>query len=676
MKDKKIKNASSDEDTESVELKEIDESLENHMDKKISKKDNFSIKGNLKNLKNQKYFMKGFGLTGVIVLALGSLFALILYILIIGPALSLMVNVNALKRDLGEISHSLTSRDLVELEKAMSLTENDLDRLSESRDKKFGWARNMKLFKAKEFYEDSERFIKAGHLTIGALRETSRIVTPFADAAGLRISEEQEVVQEEGLMEAFQSWVSIMPEVATQMDGVLGILTEIGEVLAPIETAKYPEQFRGSKIRENVEFAKKTLINAKEYAPDIKQALIIIPSLLGVDSPIDKRYMIIMQNDKEIRPTGGFWTNYATFKIRDGLLQSDFSSNDFYSIDYAIDVIDAYFDFPDAPVPYGKYLKVERWYARDTNSSPDFPTSVDNFMFYYNLGIKYAPSVIKPIDGIITIDTQVLEELMEITGPVTVNGLTYNTDNVVLELERIASLNVREQINRKGVLGDLMEAMLINLFESDVSIWSSIIDKMVDLGIRKHIQGYSFNEEAQVLIEKYNLGGRIADPVEGDYSMVVQTNLGGDKTNWFTHKKVEHILEKEGERWVRTEKITYTYSKPGDEYGPFTNRFRDWVRVYTPSGSELISINGSEDETGVGEERNKTYFSGYLELGPGETKTIEFKYYLPENVIGDSVYNLLIQKQAGILEETHVVTVNGQSQELNLRIDKRYTEKL
>ena len=97
-------------------------------------------------------------------------------------------------------------------------------------------------------------------LAIDALRETSRIVTPFADAAGLRVSEEQVVKQEEGLMEAFQTWVSLMPQVSDQMDGVLDILTKIGEELSPIDTSKYPEEIRGIKIRYNVEFAKNNLM--------------------------------------------------------------------------------------------------------------------------------------------------------------------------------------------------------------------------------------------------------------------------------------------------------------------------------------------------------------------------------------------------------------------------------
>ncbi len=650
---------------------EINES-ENSQVVEGMKKDKF----NVGSTKKKNDLLKGFGVTGVILLAIGSIFALLLYIFAINPAISLYSNMNSLKKDLDGISENLTKRDLVELEKVMQKTEKDLDNLRKARDDKFGWARNLKLFKIKEFYSDSERFINAAHLSIAALREVSRIVTPFADAAGLRVSEEQQVVQEEGLMEAFQTWVSLMPQVADEMDGVLEILTRIGEELAPVDTAKYPEKFRGTPVRDNVEFTKRSLVNAKDYGPDIKKALMIIPGILGVDSPVAKRYMVIMQNDKEIRPTGGFWTNYATFKIKDGLLQSDFTSKDFYSIDYAIDVIDAYYDFPDAPPPYSKYLKVERWYARDTNSSPDLPTSIDNFMFYYDLGKRYAPAEIKPVDGIITIDTKVIEEIMEITGPVTVSGLTYDSSNVVLELERIASLNVREQINRKGVLGNLMEEMLVNVFESDSAMWSKLIDKAVDLAVRKHIQGYTVDEEAQALIEKYNFAGRITDPVEGDYAFVVQTNLGGDKTNWFVNKIVDHMLEQEGDRWVRTVKIKYTYEQPGEEFGPFIKRFRDWVRVYTPLGTELISIENSEDENGGGEERNKTYYSAYVELGPDESKELIFKYYLPEGIVMDGQYNLLIQKQSGIDKEVHIVNAVGKSSTVELNKDTQVSIKL
>src|SRR5690606_15580511 len=122
-------------------------------------------------------------------------------------------------------------------------------------------------------------------------------------------------------------------------------------------------------------------------------------------------------------------------------------------------------------------------------------------------------------------------------------------------------------------LGDLMEAMLVNVFEADKNLWPKIIDKAVDLAIRKHILVYFFDADAQALLEKYNFAGRVNQNVEGDYSYVVSTNLGGDKTNWFTNKSVSHKLEREGDRWVRTVEINYNYTQPSAEFGPFVKRF-------------------------------------------------------------------------------------------------------
>ena len=476
-------------------------------------------------------------------------------------------------------------------------------------------------------------------------------------------------------MEAFQSWVSIMPEVAGQLDGVIEKVAKIGKEFESINTSKYPEKIRGIEVRSNLEFIKNTLSKSNEFGPDIKAALSLFPKLLAVGTP-EKRYMIIMQNDKEIRPTGGFMTNYATFKINNGLLQSDFSSKDMYSIDLALDAIDATYDFPDPPAAYTKYLLVERWYARDMNASPDFITSMDQFMKFYTLAGRLNPYEIKPVDGIIAIDTQVVKELLEVTGPATVNGVTYTSENVVLELEKIASLELREQLNRKKVLGDLMEAMLINVFEADKNLWPKMIDKAFNLANRKHVLVYMFNPEAQVLIEKYNFAGRVLDKSDGDYSMIVSTNLGGDKTNWFTHKKVTHTLVKENNKWVRTVKIDYTYTQPSDEFSPFVKRFKDWVRVYAPIGSSFISVEGSEDGTTTDQERNRTYFTGYVELGPNESKTMTFKYVLPDSAVSNGNYTLTIQKQPGIDSETHVVIVNGKTHEVLLTKDTKVSIKL
>lgn len=623
-------------------------------------------------------YKKHIGVGGGVVLGVLAVVFLISYLFFLRPVLALRSNVNDLQKDFNESKAALAKRDLIAFNKALDETEKDLKELRKTRDEKLGWAQNFP--KLKIYYKDSDNFINAGQHAVNAGREFSVIVEPFSDALGLKTKNNQaggiDPNADVGLMEAFSAWVAAMPLVAEKSDPVIKELTLMGDELAKVDANNYPEDFRGFPVQETIIQSQNTLTQLNDYAPDIKKALVIIPTLLGVGTE-EKRYMVIMQNDKEMRATGGFWTYLATFKINNGLLSSDFTSYNSYYVDEVLDAIDAVHTFPKVPPTYNKHLKVERMFARDANVSPDLPTSVNQFLEFWELATPLAPNEFKSIDGVVVIDTVVLEELLEITGPATVNGFTYTKDNVVLELEKLASLALREQVNRKKVLGDLMEQMLINVFESERNLWPKLVDKGFNLVGRKHIAVVMFEPEAQALIEKHNFAGRIVDPVDGDYAFVVQTNLGGDKTNWFVNKEVKHDLAQENGKWKRTVTINYKYTKPSAEFAPFIKMYREWVRLYVPKGSELIAVTGSEDEAGTGEERNKTYFHGFFTLAPDATKTVKFEYYLPEGVIKDGNYKLYIQKQLAVDKEKHTVTASGQTKEIMLDIlDGKFSTKL
>ena len=125
--------------------------------------------------------------------------------------------------------------------------------------------------------------------------------------------------------------------------------------------------------------------------------------------------------------------------------------------------------------------------------------------------------------------------------------------------------------------------------------------------------------------------------------------------------------------------VKYTYPQPAAEFSAFVKRFRDWFRIYAPAGSELVSLDGSEDAemNMTGEERGMVWYSGLLELGPNESKTVTVKYYLPENVVVGDTYKLLIQKQGGINSELHTVHINGKKvDEIQLDRDTAKTYSL
>lgn len=645
----------------------------NNLDEDLPMKDKKVFK--LWDIKKKKdKVMKKIGAGGGIFLVVTGIVAILVFLVVVKPAYVVFDVIRDLRTDSADLSESLVRRDIIVFTETLDKTERDLERVAVARDKNFGWAEKFPV--TRRYYSDTDHFIAAGKHAVNAGREFAVLVEPFAEAAGLNIDEDPNLPRGyTGLAEAFATWISVMPEVAADMDGIIAELAAIGEELKSVDASKYPENFFGQPIRSIISNTQRSLSNIDEYGPDLKKALEIIPGLLGVNT-FEQRYAIIMQNSKEIRATGGFWTNYATFKVADGMLSSDFTSKDMYSIDFLLEQIDAYHTFPTVPEKYRTYLKVERMFARDANISPDFPTAIDQWNYFYALGNQIAPWEVKPVAGVIAIDTEVVKELLEVTGPVTVNGVTFGGNNVVLELERIASLSLAEQSNRKKVLGDLMEGMLVNVFESDNNLWPTLIDKGVDLMRRKHILVVLYDEEAQVLLEKYNLAGRIVDPVEGDYAYAVQTNLGGDKTNLFVTKEVTHTLEKEGGRWMRTVDIEYTYTPKGGEFAALEKRFQDWMRLYVPLGSELISVEGSQDEATTSEERNKTVFDGFIALGPSETKTMTFKYYLPDYAVSGDTYSLYVQKQPGIDAEVHNVVVKRKKQTEEIDMDTTFTAEL
>jgi len=186
-----------------------------------------------------------------------------------------------------------------------------------------------------------------------------------------------------------------------------------------------------------------------------------------------------------------------------------------------------------------------------------------------------------------------------------------------------------------------------------------------------------YDAEAQALLEKYNYAGRLVDVTDGDYLAVVTSNLGGDKTNLFITREITSVVKKENDAWNRTVTVKYTYGPAEGEYSAFAKQYKDYLRVYVPKGSTLVSVDGSEDGQGSADELNKTYLHGFITLIPGDTKEITFKYTLPDGVVKDNEYKLYIQKQSGMPKEKYNLSVNGgKSSVVETDADYKFSAKL
>jgi hypothetical protein len=381
--------------------------------------------------------------------------------------------------------------------------------------------------------------------------------------------------------------------------------------------------------------------------------------------------MLLFQNDAELRPTGGFMTAYAFMRVTKGKVEP-LSSFDIYDLDSRFN------KKVPAPDAIKKYLNETYLNLRNSNMSPDYKVSMDLFYKYY----RDIPGFPKA-DGIIAIDTSLPVEILKIIGDIGVGGWgnfsakidpRCDCPQVVYALEDIADRPVAGlRVARKAVLGPLMHSMLANAMGSPKHLWPKLLNVALDAIKQKHLLFYFLEDKTQLVAEDFNAAGRIK-PYAFDYLHINDANLGGAKTDMFLTRSVEQNIESANGVITKTVSISYNNPRKGDncnlEAGKLclNGTYRDYVRLYVPLGSKLVSVVGSEVKETTFEDLGKTVFDAFFTMRPQSQSKIVFKYELPPLEMG--TYKMLIQKQAGLPVIKHTILFNGNQTLLDLDQDK------
>lgn len=483
-------------------------------------------------------------------------------------------------------------------------------------------------------------------------------ISPVAEKIGFSPTGEKKPL---GGQERLVGLAQVTPLLAENYDRFAQQLTEIGSRFLNIDPNRYPENVGGQPIRPLLAALREVMVGLAENQEDVRNFLTIFPGLLGVEE--GKNYLVLFQNDKELRPTGGFWTAYALFRLEKGRIVS-IQAGDIYFLD--IDNRVAY--YPPAPEVIQKYLKLDKWYIRDTNLSPDYRQSIETFNEFW----ARVPGV-PPVDGVIAIDTTFVQGLLGLLGEINVpNYETFTSENVVYQLELIANiLGSREEKRggRKDIIGVLMREMLNKAFALPANKYDKLIGEVLGSAQRKHLLLYFSDPTAQDLAEKYNFAGRIVD-FDGDYLLVNDANFAGRKGNLYVKEAVSKEVKVLGNGKEVISTVTVDYENTGAYNVDLNTGYRDYVRVYVPLGSELLSADGSLEEVVSGEDLGKTYFAAYMAVDPLKKARLTISYRLPAGVLTDKTYRLLVQKQPGTEGQIYTLTVGGKKEQFELDTDR------
>lgn len=603
--------------------------------------------------------------------------ALLLVITVI-PGLVVFQRAMKLKASVNVLIAAAKSQNLSEISNEIGNTKTSLKSLKSSY-KLISWIKFIPFLGI--YANDLGHALNAGEYGLDTGEVFLSAVEPYADILGFNGQKEEAGDGTKTAQERIDFIVKSIPSLIPKIDEISLNVSKIRTELDEINPEQYPVRVGKNEVRVKVKRGLELFDEGATFVTNGKPLLEAAPYLLGIDG--ERQYLILFQNDKELRPTGGFLTAYSIMKVNQAKFTPVFS-NDIYNLDAK------YKPTLPAPDPIVKYLKgpyilSKNLRLRDMNWVPDFEESMKVF-------IEEADKVgLEKVDGVISVDTQVLVYLLDALGRIGVPGFgnfsteiepKCNCPQVIYELESFADIEgpvvwdpagtgkiiyaPANYDNRKKIIGPLMNSILANALGQPKDKLPKLFEAAFKSLTEKHVLFYLFDEKAQEAVKSFGIAGTIKD-FDGDYLHINDANLGGRKSNLYVTQEVEQ------EFWIgkdgNIEKtVIITYKNPEKYDGWLNSVLPNWVRVYVPKGSELISFEGVEDKADTYEEFEKTVFAGFFRLRPEGIAKVTLKYKLPFGKSDD--LKLLIQKQPGTDSPLYRMRIGKNEEEFFLKTDR------
>jgi hypothetical protein len=447
-------------------------------------------------------------------------------------------------------------------------------------------------------------------------------------------------------------------------------LPDLKEAEAKIDIAvdawnRIPQDQLIAPLRSAFDPIAKGLPRLKQTIDEAEPLLELLVPLAGYPKPAT--YLVLLQNSDELRPTGGFIGTVGRLTVDAGEVK-EFSFQDVYALDNP-----ASGNWKDVPPdPIKRHLGVPAWYFRDSNWSPDFPTSANRLLDVYvrELAVSTGKTPAIP-DGIIAINPPLFTHLMRLLGPVEIDGLTFDANNYFDLLEYQVEEGYLEKgipvDQRKVILTKLGDELFVRLASLPAASWPDLVDLLTQTLNQRQMMVYATDANLLARLDAFGWTGRVHG-AEQDYLSVIDANLAALKTDGVMEKNITYRLDAtHPDQAIATVTLHYTNHATRLATGASDNfkhtRYRSYTRVYVPEGAELVSSSGAMQDdryrTGgrlvpgtvdVMHELGKTVFGAFWSIEPNSSQDLSFTYRLPASVVDKlnrGSYALDWQKQSG-----------------------------
>jgi len=355
---------------------------------------------------------------------------------------------------------------------------------------------------------------------------------------------------------------------------------------------------------------------------------------------VERTFMILLQNNMELRPGGGYIGSFAIVTIKNGEVL-DSAVHDTANFDGRIP------DSVEPPFPMKETMHIPSWKFRDGNWMPDFPTNVRIAEKFYKLGGGE-----DKFDGVVAINATILDTILDITGPIKLADYpdTYKSGDATAKLEYQVEQGYQDQDIKKGdrkvVMDKLAKEIIRRVKKMSLKEKILLANEFIDSFNNKDIQLYFDDAKMTQLVSAVNWDGRVDEDWEKDYLMTVDANLASYKTDHYVKRSIDYDIDLSGS--IPQAVLTIHYENTAEQKDWKTNDYQTYLRVYIPADSWVTDIENCVLKPKYGDKYGKKYVGCLVHVELGGQKDVTVRYNLPIDLKNQYPYDLKIQKQSGV----------------------------
>lgn len=413
-------------------------------------------------------------------------------------------------------------------------------------------------------------------------------------------------------------------------------------------------QLKKSKLfglGEKISSAQNQLGQYRQHLELAHKMIVHAPEILGLNG--QRTYLVLLQNNSELRATGGFIGSFALVTFENGVLL-DIKVEDVYTADGQL------LGYVEPPEPIKRYLGEASWFLRDSNFDPNFPASAENAAWFLDKQIN------TQVDGVFALNLFVIQKLLEATGPLMVPDQSQPIDshNFYQAAQTASEVGFFPgSTQKRDFLGKLANTLLQSLWEADQHTSLVAAQSLLEMANNKQFLLYFKNQQVQQSVSELGWSGQIdqsscagktlAQECVDDYLAVVESNFGVNKANFFVDRSVKLDVDLASSQVTNTLTIDYTNRSPGEAWP--AGSYKNYLRVYIPKGSVVTKVNldgkklDLESKVDIYNKNNKTVVGFLVTVAPLKSSKVEVWYQTPIQKLVNNpwAYRLKIQKQSG-----------------------------